>query len=271
MQAVCRSVFGRLGSGRSVLAAIVLVAALTSPAFAIAPPDAIFFSTSSSVPGTPGDINVTYNTLASQTLYVWITSTLADEITPPITGYTDVTINGVVNHVPFSFSSISLKYQEHDGNNVSLSGATVFNSPISNITELDSSHPLRWDSLGTNGIASTLISNQFASTTSIRTVGQDFTNPVLSNQTDHFGLSSANTDNVGGAWLFGSLTFDTTALGTSAVSIQAGPNGIFTSDDITSHYNFYSANINVVPEPASAVLAGIGLLALSVTMRRRRK
>jgi hypothetical protein len=70
--------------------------------------DEIWFSTSSTVPGSPGSISVNYNLLASQTLYVWVTSNVSDEITPPVTGYTNFTLNGQTFAVPNSSAAIAV-------------------------------------------------------------------------------------------------------------------------------------------------------------------
>jgi PEP-CTERM motif len=254
----------RLWVGISVVMGVIAVCAPSAQAV-----DEIWFSTSSTVPGSPGNITVNYNSLGSQTLYVWITSNVADEVTPPILGYTDIVLNGVTNHIPNSSAGLSVNYQVTLGSSISLTGATDIN-PV-----LIGSSPAttRWDAVSISTLPD---ANAVASS-----VALDNSSPpnVVSSPSVHRGLSSANVGTggnptdpnyVSGDWLLGTITFNTTAIGSSTLAAQPGSLGIFqNSRDMTNLYSYQSAMINVVPEPTSLVLFGLGGLTLLMAARRR--
>jgi hypothetical protein len=93
----------------------------------------------------------------------------------------------------------------------------------------------------------------------------------------HLGLSSANVGTggnptdpnyVSGDWLLGSVTFDTTSLGSTTLAIQQSSLGIDQGNtDLTNAYTYDSANISVVPEPSTIALLTLG--ALGLLARRR--
>jgi hypothetical protein len=238
--------------------------------------DEIWFSTSSTVPGSPGDITANYNSLGSQNLYVWLTSNPSDEITPPIPGYTDVVINGMVNHVPNSAAAIAVNYGVTAGSNISLTGAMDINPVLIGSSPTNT----RWDAVsnfitGNFQVTPTQITQVTAVTTSVElTSGGD----VNSQPGIHLGLSSANDgtdgnptdpDYVSGDWLLGTVTFDTTGIGSSTLAIQPSSFLIIQGDtDLTNAYTYDSATINVVPEPASCILIGLGGLLLGTALRR---
>lgn len=87
------------------------------------------------------------------------------------------------------------------------------------------------------------------------------------------GGNPTDPNYVSGDWLLGSITFDTTSLGSSTLAIQPSLDLGITrgSTVITNLYHYDSATIKVVPEPASVVLIAVGGLAMMAAVRRRRK
>ena len=196
----------------------------------------------------------------TKAMYIWVTANTGDEIAPQTVGYTDETINSVVNHVPNSAAGLDLSYTVSSQSLIAgwagaatnvflLNGASVYNPTLVGPSPTTS----RWDmvtpaiSLGTPAASISEV-NAVASS-----VALDGSNPpnVTSSVTAFRGLenvnagSNSNLNNGAGGngidpmsatvssknyFLLGEVDLSVTAFGTAQLAISAGKPWDFTRD-----------------------------------------
>jgi len=257
---------------KSVLAAMI-VALTASSTWA---QDQIILSSSNYNPLEGTTIGRTIGEAAfTKAMYVWATANTPDEIAPQTVGYTDVTINSVVNHIPNSSAGIDLSYGVSaqtlqpgwTGAATSvflLSGASDYNPTLVG----PSPTTTRWDAvssqtLGTpaasisdiNAVAASvaLDSNSPPNVTSSTTAFRGLenvnggTNSSLTNGAGGTGIDPESATRNGRVYfLLGEVDLNVTAFGTAQLAVSVGSLGMFQgATDKSSAYTLDNDTVHV--------------------------